>query len=192
MRECTHCRRPDASWALARSFWARAFWPATLLLMTGLLQLPAPAYGFEAVDDQFPYSIMTPEPGTRTRHHAPAPVTELPPAPPPPSLLGREKFVGKLHRPPGLFVAHGSSGTVLPTPLPRTQLIPPVGGSALVTPNSPLEQGRTVVPGLSRTIPNLPHGAESFQDRASRCSFQSSLYGVPGGAKNLYMSTCVQ
>jgi hypothetical protein len=53
------------------------------------------------------------------------------------------------------------------------------------------EQGPTMVPGLTRPIPNLSHGPETFQDRASRCSFQSSLYGVPGGVRTQYMGACL-
>jgi hypothetical protein len=54
------------------------------------------------------------------------------------------------------------------------------------------EQGPTMVPGLARPIPNLSHGPETFQDRASRCAFQSGLYGVPGGARTQYMGACLQ
>jgi hypothetical protein len=38
----------------------------------------------------------------------------------------------------------------------------------------------------------LPHGVETFQDRASRCAHQQGLYGVPGTASNQYMSACIQ
>jgi hypothetical protein len=43
-----------------------------------------------------------------------------------------------------------------------------------------------------RAIPNLAHGPETFQDRASRCAFQSGLYGVPGTLRNQYMGACLQ
>ena len=66
------------------------------------------------------------------------------------------------------------------------------GGGRLTEPTMPREQGPSVVPGLTGTVPNLPHGPESFQDRASRCAFQSGLYGVPGGARTQYMGSCVQ
>jgi hypothetical protein len=89
-------------------------------------------------------------------------------------------------------VARGSSGSVLPTPLPRTQLIPPEGRSAPVARALPQEQPPTVVPGLARPIPNLPHGPETFQDRASRCAFQQGINGVPGTASNRYMGACLQ
>lgn len=108
-----------------------------------------------------------------------------------PSLLGREKFVSKLHR-RGLYAARGSSGLVLPTPLPKTQLIPPQGGGTLTLTPLQQEQGPTQIPGTAKIIPNLPHGQETFQDRASRCTFQSGLYNVPGNLRNRYMGACLQ
>jgi hypothetical protein len=79
----------------------------------------------------------------------------------------------------------------LPTPLPRTQAIPPEGGGIAAVPALPQEQGPTFLPGRN-PIPNLPHGPETFQDRASRCAHQQGLYGVPGTASNQYMSACIQ
>jgi hypothetical protein len=138
-----------------------------------------------------PYSIMAPEPGART-HHAKA-QAKPPVSPPRANLRGHEKFVAKLHRRPDRFFAtRGSSDSVLPAPLPRTPLVGVEGGGHLTEPALPQEQGPTVVPGLTGSVPNLAHGRETFQDRASRCAFQSGLYGVPGGAKNQYMGACVQ
>jgi len=48
-----------------------------------------------------------------------------------------------------------------------------------------------VLPGVS-PIPSLPHGPETFQDRASRCTFQQGLYNVPGNLSTQYMGACVQ
>lgn len=149
----------------------------------------------------YPDTIMTPEPGTP--HRAPATVvagtpyhaaaTVVPPMQRHASLLGHEQFVGKLHRRPGVFTAtRGSSGAVLPTPLPRTALIPPEGGGTLTLPPVAQEQGPSIVPGVRNPVPNLPHGPETFQDRASRCAFQSGLYNVPGTARSRYMGACVQ
>ena len=136
----------------------------------------------------YPYSIMTPEPGSAKRHHG---ITPMPP-----------REAGAAHEPvapvSGRYphrarVARGSSGSVLPTPLPRTQLIPPEGRSTIVTRAPPQEQPPTVIPGTTgRPIPNLPHGAETFQDRASRCAGQQGLYGVPGTLSNRYMGACLQ
>jgi hypothetical protein len=152
------------------------------------------------------YTIMAPEPGTPgAKAHTRAGTKDARASAKPdrasvkaeqahhPSLLGREMFIAKLHRGPNMFFAtRGSPGVVLPTPLPRTRLIPPEGGGRLTLPSFPQEQGPTVVPGMTATVPNLPHGAETFQDRASRCTFQSSLYGVPGNARTQYMGACVQ
>jgi hypothetical protein len=82
---------------------------------------------------------------------------------------------------------------VLPTPLPRTELIPPEGRSMAVPHIGPQQSGSTIVPSAPSlgAVPNLPHGAETFQDRASRCSFQAGLNGVPGTATSQYMGACV-
>jgi hypothetical protein len=134
-------------------------------------------------DSNYPYSIMAPEPGaghhgaaasTRSRHTK-SPSAEKPVAEKPP----RTSF----------HAACGSSGVVLPTPLPKTQLIPPEGGSAPIIRAAPQQQGPTVLPGMN-PIPNLPHGTETFQDRASRCAQQQGLYGVPATTTGIYMHTC--
>ena len=148
----------------------------------------------------YPYSIMTPERGTGShqpvlRHRRngipDTTVTTANAAQPHASLLGHEKFVAKLHR-RGRYAARGSSGVVLPTPLPKTQLIPPEGGGTLILPPMQQEQGPTRIPGTARIVPNLPHSQETFQDRASRCTFQAGLYAVPGSLRNQYMGACVQ
>jgi hypothetical protein len=73
-------------------------------------------------------------------------------------------------------------------------VIPPEGSGSLVTPALPQEQGPTIVPGAQGlgAVPNLPHGPETFQDRASRCSFQQGLNSIPGSASTQYMGACVQ
>ena len=91
-----------------------------------------------------------------------------------------------------MTIARGSSGSVLPTPLLHTPLIPPEGSGQATVHITPPEQSPTIVPGLARPIPNLPHGTETFQDRASRCAFQSGLYNVPGTARSQYIGGCVQ
>jgi hypothetical protein len=132
-------------------------------------------------DSNYPYSIMAPEPGTghhgvsaRSRHLE-SPSAEKPLAARPPRTSS--------------YAVRGSSGVVLPTPLPKTQLIPPEGGSAPIIRAAPQEQGPTVLPGMN-PIPNLPHSTETFQDRASRCAQQQGLYGVPATATGIYMHTC--
>lgn len=148
----------------------------------------APAYAVAQGYPGYPDTIMAPETGTRHR----AAATVAPPVQRHASLLGHEQFVGKLHR-PGVFTAtRGSSGIVLPTRLPRTALIPPEGSGTLTLPPVAQEQGPSIVPGVRNPVPNLPHGPETFQDRASRCAFQSGLYNVPGTARSRYMGGCVQ
>jgi hypothetical protein len=87
------------------------------------------------------------------------------------------------------FAARGSSDPVLPTPLPGPTHYAPVGTSATFH-ALPQEQGPTILPGSGRAIPNLPHGPETFQDRASRCASQSSINSVPGGQMSSYMHNC--
>lgn len=144
---------------------------------------PAIAQGYKG----YPYSIMTPEPGSARRHHG---VKALPPAE---TRAAHEPAASTTARYPhrGL-VARGSSGSVLPTPLPRTQLIPPEGQSAPIVRALPQDQPPTLVPGFARPLPNLPHGAETFQDRASRCAYQQSINRVPGTASTRYMGACLQ
>jgi hypothetical protein len=164
-----------------------------LLLIGGLALAMAVPCGVQARDFEmgdgtdYPYSIMAPEPGSGSHHRsAPAAAT----GPRHPSLLGHEKFVAKLHRGPNMFATHGSSGSVLPTPLPRTQFTAPEGSGVPITRALPQEQGLTVVPGLTNPVPNLPHGPETFQDRAARCGMQQGLYGVPPTASSQYMHAC--
>jgi hypothetical protein len=144
---------------------------------------PAAAQGYAS----YPYSIMTPEPGSAKRHQG---ITAVPPqdvrTPHEPAASATPRY------PRRALVARGSSGSVLPTPLPRTQLIPPEGRSPAALRAAPQEQPPTVVPGFARPIPNLSHGAETFQDRASRCAFQQGINGVPGTVRNRYMGACLQ
>ena len=171
------------------------------LAMTIAIAVIVPTHVWAQGYPGYPYSIMTLERGAgvhqRGSAHRGASTAETTPAavaatqPHHPSLLGREKFIAKLHR-RGLYAARGSSGSVLPTPLPRTQLIPPEGGGTLTVPPLQQEQGRTRIPGTAKIIPNLPHGQETFQDRASRCTFQSGLYDVPGNLRNRYMGACLR
>jgi hypothetical protein len=83
----------------------------------------------------------------------------------------------------------GSSGLVLPTPLPG-----PTHYGHIGTPAAPLrsveQPGPTILPS-GRAIPNLPHGPETFQDRASRCAFQSSINNIHAGQFGSYMGSCM-
>jgi len=155
------------------------------------LMAMAPRCGAAQGYPGYPDTIMAPERASAERHRSTA--AAPPPAQKPhASLLGREKFVAKLHRGRKMYATHGSSGSVLPTSLPQTKLIPPEGGSAPITHVLPEAQGPSIVPGVANPVPNLSHGPESFQDRAARCSFQSGLYNVPGTARGRYIGGCVQ
>lgn len=125
----------------------------------------------------FPDTIMAPTHGTIAHRRA---------------EISRRAPSSRYHAHRSIAVARGSSGSVLPTPLPRTRLIPPEGGSAAMVRAAPREQPPTAVPGLANPVPNLPHGAETFQDRASRCVMQQGLYGVPGAASTAYTGACLQ
>jgi hypothetical protein len=136
----------------------------------------------------FPYTIMAPTHGA-VRHHRgeiPKGMARRHAESAPPASARRH------HRRRNIAVARGSSGLVLPAPLPRTPLIPPEGGDMAAVRVAPGEPAPTVVPSLANPVPNLPHGVETFQDRASRCAMQQGLYGVPGGASNTYTGACLQ
>jgi hypothetical protein len=143
---------------------------ASLLAMTlaGIVPAGARAQGYSG----YPYSIMTPERGAAIHRHelrhrrettreteaATAPAAQ----PQRPSLLGHEKFIAKLHR-HGLYAARGSSGVVLPTPLPKTQLIPPEGGGALILPPMQQEQGPTRTPAPRKSFPTCRMVGKHFR-----------------------------
>jgi hypothetical protein len=140
----------------------------------------ATAHGFND-----PYSIMAPErvPGRHHAHNSPLRMRH--------GLGSDEKAAAKRSAHGHARIARGSSGVVLPTPLPRTHLIPLQGPGAPLVRSAPQQQGATVLPGVN-PIPNLPHGPETFQDRASRCAYQQGLYNVPGNLGTQYMGACVQ
>jgi hypothetical protein len=153
--------------------------PALLIVAAG----HAAAQGY----DGYPYTIMAQERGAATHQpaHTPRRAGHLKVSNRPGNARGKQYARGSS------FVARGSPGSTLPTPLPRTPLIPPENGSIANVTVAPREQGPTVLPSLN-PIPNLPHGTETFQDRASRCAFQQGLYNVPGGMTTQYMGACVE
>ena len=69
-------------------------------------------------DNQYPYSIMAPEPGMATHH--------------------RSAAQQSLHH--RFYTGRGSSGSVLPIPLPRTPLMQPEGSAKVTLPAAPQEQ----------------------------------------------------
>jgi hypothetical protein len=160
------------------------------LAAIGILSIPAlalllAAFPTSAQEFSDPYSIMAPE-RLQARHHVYKSPMRTRHAP-----TSGEKAAAKHATREHAVIARGSPGAVLPTPLPRTQLIPPEGGGAPLVQSVPQQQGVTVLPGAN-PIPNLPHGPETFQDRASRCAFQQQLYNVPGNLGTQYMGSCLQ
>jgi hypothetical protein len=155
-------------------------WAAFFALLAAV-PAPAAAQGY----DGYPYSIMTPERGLSAHRHGHAAIHR------PHSRVSHELVTPLARRYPSrnAVAVRGSSGSVLPTPLPRTPLIPPEGGGMPAIHALPQEQGPTIIPGLN-PIPNLPHGSETFQDRAARCAHQGALYGVPNSANSQYMNAC--
>lgn len=144
-----------------------------------------PAQG-QDTKNHYPYSIMTPEPGTVSHRSvstrsAPRHTT---------TSRGRVRLLARSHR-HVRSASRGSSGSVLPTPLPRTPLIPPPrGGISTPQRGYASSPGPTILPN-GRAVPNLPHSTpESFQDRASRCAHQQALFGVSGSGASTYMHTC--
>jgi hypothetical protein len=107
------------------------------------------------------YSIMVPEKGSKR---------ELP-----------EPWLAPKYKSP--------RGTVKHVVIPKSKIVTPP--SAAVPPD-------VFVPQTGRTFQNLPTvsgsgpgGAETFQDRASRCAHQAGVYGQTGGARGSYMGSCL-
>jgi hypothetical protein len=70
--------------------------------------------------------------------------------------------------------------------------------STIVAPPSTTVPPPIVVPRTGRVLPNLPTvpgsgpgGAETFQDRATRCAHQAGVYGQAAGDRNTYVGTCI-
>src|SRR5262249_23409385 len=81
------------------------------------------------------------------------------------------------------------SGTVKPIKLPESTVVP--------MPNTQVPPD-LYVPQTGRVVPNLPTvsgsgrgGAETFQDRASRCAHQAGVFGQSGGDRGSYIGACV-
>lgn len=87
------------------------------------------------------------------------------------------------------YASRGSSGLVLPTPPAGPTHYAPIGTPA-VPQQSIVQPGPTILPS-GRAIPNLPHGPETFQGRASRCAFQSSINNIHAGGFGSYMASCM-
>ncbi len=80
-------------------------------------------------------------------------------------------------------------GTVKQARIPKSRIVNPPSGSI---PSS------VYVPQTGRTFQNLPTtpgagpgGAETFQDRAVRCTHQAGVYGQSGAGRGAYMGSCL-
>jgi hypothetical protein len=190
--------------------------PFALICVTAFVSaafVAAPVFNAQARDlttvGDFNYNIMAPEPGTGPRHvtrdrqgrtssrhsqsltaaqktNQDADHEAIQSADP---AIDTPEQIEAYKRNRRAFASRGSSGLVLPTPLPGPTHYAPVGTSATFH-AAPQEQGPTILPGSGLAIPNLPHGPETFQDRASRCAAQSSINSVPGGQMSSYMHNC--
>jgi hypothetical protein len=178
---------------------------ATALFATAICS--ATARDFEMGGDGN-YNIMAPEPGTglhhvaRSRHgrtssrHSQAttasqrstPGTTQDAAQSASPALDTPEQIETFKRNRRAYV--GSSGLVLPTPLPGPTHYAPIGTPAAPQ-QSVVQPPPTILPGSGRAIPNLPHGPETFQDRTSRCAFQSSINGIHAGQFGSYMASCM-
>jgi len=107
------------------------------------------------------YSIMKPEKGAR-------------PAQPEPWLAPKYK---------------SPRGTVQHVVIPRSRSIEPP--RTTVPPPIVVPQTGQVLPNLPTVQGSGPRGAETFQDRASRCAHQAGVYGQAAGNRNAYVGTCI-
>jgi hypothetical protein len=160
------------------------------------------------MDSDGNYNIMAPEPGTgahhvvrdrhaRTTRHSKSPTASRAAqraatreaAQGANATVGTPEQIETYKRNRRIYASRGSSGLVLPTPPAGPTHYAPIGTPA--APVRSVEQpGPTILPS-GRAIPNLPHGPETFQDRASRCAFQSSINNIHAGHFGSYMASCM-
>jgi hypothetical protein len=150
---------------------------ALLVLALGLPAMPSYA-------DDYPYSIMRPEPGSR----------HVPKHRPPRAAVPR----ATVKHAPKHISRRGSSSRVYPQPLPAPQNLTVPSPQQVVTPGSPTVPPLLYVPQTGRVLPNLPavapsgpNGTETFQDRAARCAHQAGVYGQAAGDRTSYIGSCI-
>ena len=107
------------------------------------------------------YSIMKPEKGAR-------------PSQPEPWLAPKYK---------------SPRGTVKHVVIPRSTTIQPP--NTTVPPPIVVPQTGQVLQNLPSVQGSGPRGAETYQDRASRCAHQAGVYGQSAGDRNAYVGTCI-
>jgi hypothetical protein len=151
-----------------------------------VLALAAPVRATQPGDDRGTINIMRPEPAAPAAKH-------------------RRPHKARSHReakePKGYGIKQdlrrGSSGAVLPAPLPAPQPPLVVPHQQVVTPQ-PVTPPPLYVPQTGRALPNLPnpapsgpHGQDTFQDRAARCAHQAGVYGQAAGNTSTYINSCI-
>jgi hypothetical protein len=202
--------------AQPRSASVRLTFPRSILLtlLSAIAVLAAATCGAQARDFEMGgdgnYNIMAPEPGTGSHHvvrdrhgrislrHSRSPAAKQEATKEPSQnansnaspLKDTPEQIETFKRNRRAFASRGSSGLVLPTPPAGPTHYAPIGTPA--APVQSVEQsGPTILRGSGRAIPNLPHGPETFQGRASRCAFQSSINNIHAGQFGNYMASCM-
>ena len=107
------------------------------------------------------------------------------------SIMGPEKGARPKLPEPWLAPKYKSPrGTVKHVTIPKSTIVTP--------PNTQVPQTPIIVPQTGRALPNLPSvsgsgrgGAETYQDRAVRCSHQAGVYGQAAGDRGTYIGTCI-
>jgi hypothetical protein len=135
-----------------------------LIFLSAALATPALAQTGSILGDD--YQIMVPEKGSKRQASKP----EQP-----------EPWLAPKYKSP--------RGTVQKKRIPK---------SKIVRPPSATDPGYVYVPQTGRTFQNLPSlpgsgpgGAETFQDRAIRCTHQAGVYGQVGANRGSYMGSCL-
>ena len=135
-----------------------------LIVLAAALATPALAQNGDILSDD--YQIMVPEKGSKRQ----ASKREQP-----------EPWLAPKYKSP--------RGTVQNVRIPK---------SKIVRPPSATDPGYVYVPQTGRTFQNLPslpgsgrEGAETFQDRATRCTHQAGVYGQAGANRGNYMGSCL-
>jgi hypothetical protein len=135
-----------------------------LIFLSAALATPALAQTGNILGDD--YQIMVPEKGSKRQASKP----EQP-----------EPWLAPKYKSP--------RGTVQKVRIPK---------SKIVRPPSATDPGYVYVPQTGRTFQNLPSlpgsgpgGAETFQDRAIRCTHQAGVYGQVGAIRGSYMGSCL-
>lgn len=106
------------------------------------------------------------------------------------SIMKPEKGARRAQPEPWLAPKYKSPrGTVKHVVIPRSKTIEPP--NTTVPPPIVVPQTGQVIPNLPTVSGSGPRGAETYQDRASRCAHQAGVYGQAAGDRNAYIGTCI-